>query len=63
MASVTTSRPPSDSIFIIMDVPERGSPETTMTGFFFLASGGFGAVQFAEHYTNHPVRLAAGIAT
>ena len=41
-ASVTTSRPPSASIFIIMDVPERGSPETTMIGAFFAFATGDG---------------------
>jgi hypothetical protein len=29
---VKGSIPPASSIFIIIDVPERGSPETTMTG-------------------------------
>src|SRR6185369_1619011 len=32
MASVMTVRPPASSIFIIIDVPERGSPDTTTMG-------------------------------
>jgi hypothetical protein len=30
--SVTSGTPPASSIFMVIDVPERGSPETTMTG-------------------------------
>jgi hypothetical protein len=29
MSSVITGNPPCSSIFIIMDVPERGRPDTT----------------------------------
>jgi len=30
--SVTTPMPPASSIFMAIDVPERGSPETTTIG-------------------------------
>jgi hypothetical protein len=32
MPSSHTGIPPASSIFIIMDVPDLGKPETTMTG-------------------------------
>src|SRR5262245_35864101 len=32
MPSVTTCNPPASSIFMSIEVPERGRPETTMTG-------------------------------
>jgi hypothetical protein len=32
MLSITRDIPPASSIFIIIEVPERGSPETMITG-------------------------------
>ncbi len=32
MPSVTIGTPPASSIFIAIDVPDRGRPETTMIG-------------------------------